>query len=80
MVQSALWDAGVVDPDVLQQGLLQLGSAVESGLCDDLGNAAVETLDQTVGLGVFGRAQPVLDAQRAALGKLQDTRERMARL
>ena len=65
MVQSALRDTGVVDLDVVHQGLLKLGSAVESGLGGDLGNTAVEALDQAVGLRVPGRTKPMLDAQRA---------------
>ncbi len=63
MTEVALRDTAVVDLDVVEQGLFQLCGAVETGLCDDLGDAAVEAFDQAIGLRVARWTQPVLDAQ-----------------
>jgi len=49
---------------------VELGCRCELGLVDDVADTAVEALDHAVGLGMPGRAQAVLDAQRCA-GKVE---------
>lgn len=66
MTEGALWDTAVIDVGVVQQRLLQFGCAVESGLGDEIGDAAIESFDETIGLRMARGAQPMLDAQGVA--------------
>ena len=56
----------VVQGHIAQQSLLQVFAAAEPVGVEDIGNAAVETLDHAVGSGRPGLGQPVLYAQRLA--------------
>jgi hypothetical protein len=51
----------VVELQVVEQGRLQIGPAVEAGLLQQLADAAVEALHHAVGLRMARRRQTVLD-------------------
>ena len=51
----------VVQPGVAQQGLLQILARMEAMRSEHIGDAPVETLDHSVGLGRSGPDQPMLD-------------------
>ena len=57
MVQGALGNVVVVSGQVLGERGIELGSAGEAGLLDEVADAAVEALDHAVGLRVPGWAQ-----------------------
>ena len=65
MVQGALRDVVVVGGEMVLQCRFEFGRARESSLPDEVGDAAVEALDQAVGLRMAGQAQAVLDSERA---------------
>ena len=56
MLQSSLRDAMDVGYEVKRERFLQLGGWDESGLSHDRGDAAIEALDHSVGLGTGGAA------------------------
>ena len=66
MVQGTLGDVMVVGGQILGEHGIEVGSAGEAGLLDQVADAAVEALDHAVGLGVPGWAKAVLDAHRRA--------------
>ena len=66
MTQCALGNAVVVGREVELESGLQFRCAGEPGLRHQLADAAIESLDHAVGLGVAWRSQPVLDAQAGA--------------
>ena len=66
MVQGALRNMVVVGGQVLGERGIELASAGEAGLLDQVADPAVEAPDHAVGLGVPGWAQAVLDAHRRA--------------
>jgi len=66
MVRGTLGDVMVVGGQVLGERGIEVGSAGEAGLLDQVADAAVEALDHAVGLGAPGWAKAVLDAHRRA--------------
>ena len=61
-----LRDSVVVGVDVVGERGFEFCRRFEARLPDDLGNAAVESLDHAVGLRVAGRRQSMLDLQSGA--------------
>ena len=72
MVQGTLRDAVVVGGQVVVQRRFEFAGAREAGLPDEVGDVAVEALDQAVGLRVAWRAEAVLDGERSA-GAVEET-------
>ena len=66
VIQGALGNVMVVGQQILIERGIELASAGEAGLLDQVADAAVEALDHAVCLGVPGRAQAVLNAHRRA--------------
>lgn len=56
----------VVELQVVEQGRLQIGPAIETRLLQQFADAAVEALHHAVGLGMARRSQAVLDAHAGA--------------
>lgn len=56
----------VVQLEVVVQRLLQVGSAVEAGLLQELADAAIEALDHAIGLWMTWQRQAVLDTHAGA--------------
>jgi hypothetical protein len=66
MIECALRDSVVVGVDVVGERGFEFCRRFEARLPDDIGNAAVESLDHAVGLRVTGRRQSMLDFQPLA--------------
>lgn len=66
MFEGALWDAVIVDFEVVAQRRLKLGSGAETRLSNDLADAAIEALHHAVGLWMARWNQPVFDCQGCA--------------
>ena len=64
--QGALGNVMVVGQHILIERGIELASAGEAGLLDQVADTAVEALDHAVGLWVPGRAQTVLNAHGRA--------------
>lgn len=61
----ALWKVMVVQLQVVEQGRLQTGAAVETGLLQELADATVEALHHAVRLWVMRRCEAVFCPMRA---------------
>ena len=63
MFDGTLWDAVVVDFEVVAQRRFKLGSGAKTRLSNDLADAAIEALHHAVGLWMARWNQPVFDRQ-----------------
>lgn len=63
MFQGTLRYVVIVDFQIVAQGRFKLGGGAETGLVDDLADAAVEAFDHAVGLRMARRNETMLDLE-----------------
>ena len=66
MAQSLLGQVMVVEPGIAQERGFQFLAGAKVMGAQQVGDAAVETLDHAIGLGTLGTGEPVFDAELGA--------------
>lgn len=66
MLKRALWNAVVIDLEIIAQRRFELGSGAKAGLSNDLANTTIEALDHAIGLWMARWNKPVFYRQRFA--------------